>query len=146
MERGSGGEVNVTGHAPVSPEKLRLARQMRKLPTDAEARAWEMLRGRRCLGLKFRRQQVILGLIVDFYCPEKRLALELDGEIHDHQRGYDQARDALLAQGGIRVVRIRNEELSLERLREILTSPPGPLSMNGEGENGTISVPPPHHR
>ncbi|MER2604175.1 MAG: DUF559 domain-containing protein, partial [Candidatus Competibacter phosphatis] len=135
MERGLGGEVNVTGHAPVSPEKLNLARQMRKLPTTAEAQAWEMLRDRRCLGLKFRRQQVILGLIVDFYCAEKRLALELDGEIHDQQWEYDQARDALLAQGGIRVVRIRNEELSLERLEGILTSPPGPLSMNGEGEN-----------
>ena len=134
MERGSGGEVKVTGHAPVSREKLDLARQMRKLPTDAEARAWEMLRNRRCLGLKFRRQQVILGLIVDFYCPEKRLALELDGEVHAQQQDYDQARDAVLAQGGIRVARIRNEELSVERLREVLTSPPGPLSMNGEGE------------
>ena len=134
MERGLGGEVNVTGHAFVSAEKLQLAKQMRKHPTAAEARAWELLRNRRCLGLKFRRQQVIQGFIVDFYCAEKRLAIELDGGIHESQQEYDQARDAALMQAGVRVIRIRNEDLSEERLEDILTSPPGPLSINGEGE------------
>ena len=69
---------------------------MRKLPTTAEAKAWELLRNCRCLGLKFRRQQVIRGLIVDFYCAEKRLAVELDGDIHALQQEYDQQRDAVL--------------------------------------------------
>jgi len=128
MERGPGGEVPITGHAHVSPEKLNLARNMRKLPTDAEARAWEMLRDRRCRGLKFRRQQVIQGLIVDFYCAEMRLAIELDGAVHDQQMEYDLERDKVLAAVGVRVVRVSNEELTRERLEEV-TSPPGPLSI-----------------
>ena len=138
MERGLGGEVKhhgITQNARVSAEKLNLARQMRKAPTEAEARAWEILRDRRCLGLKFRRQQVIRGLIVDFYCAEKRLAVELDGEIHAGQAEYDAARDALLGAEDIRVLRIPNAEVNaLEaRIREV-TSPPNPLSMTGEGE------------
>jgi adenine-specific DNA methylase/very-short-patch-repair endonuclease len=135
MERGLGGEVPppITGHAFVSAEKLNFAKQMRQLPTEAEENVWALLRNRRCNGLKFRRQQVILGFIVDFYCAEQRLAIELDGEIHETQRDYDHARDALLAQAHIRVVRLRNEDATEERLRAI-TSPPNPLSMNGEGE------------
>jgi len=136
-ERGLGGEVKhygITQSAHVSAEKLNLAKQMRQLPTEAEALAWELLRDRRCNGLKFRRQQVIQGFIVDFYCAEKRLAIELDGAIHDEQKEYDQARDAFLKTLDVQVVRIRNEELSREKLEE-LTSPPNPLSLTGEGED-----------
>lgn len=136
-ERGLGGEVKhhgITQSAHVSAEKLNLAKQMRQLPTEAEALAWELLRDRRCNGLKFRRQQVIRGFIVDFYCAEKRLAIELDGAIHDTQMEYDQARDAFLKTLDVQVVRIRNEELSREKLEE-LTSPPTPLSLTGEGED-----------
>lgn len=136
-ERGLGGEVKhhgITQSAHVSAEKLNLAKQMRQLPTEAEALAWELLRDRRCNGLKFRRQQVIRGFIVDFYCAEKRLAIELDGAIHDTQMEYDQARDAFLKTLDVQVVRIRNEELSREKLEE-LTSPPAPLSLTGEGED-----------
>src|SRR5215467_6039938 len=69
--------------ATVSADKRALARKFRREPTSSEQRAWELLRDRRCLGLKFRRQQVIRGYIVDFYCAELRLALEIDGPIHD---------------------------------------------------------------
>ncbi len=134
-ERGLGGEVKhygITQSAHVSAEKLNLAKQMRQLPTEAEALAWELLRDRRCNGLKFRRQQVIQGFIVDFYCAEKRLAIELDGAIHDEQKEYDQARDAFLKTLDVQVVRIRNEELSREKLEE-LTSPPNPLDQGGTG-------------
>jgi len=59
--------------------KVALAKINRSEPTAAEAAAWDLLRNRRCLGLKFRRQHVIRGFIVDFYCPELRIAVEVDG-------------------------------------------------------------------
>jgi very-short-patch-repair endonuclease len=91
-------------------------------PTPAERTAWELLRNRRCLGLKFRRQHVISGFIVDFYCAELRLAVEVDGLIHEdqRQRWRDEARTAALNGVGVRVVRICNDELSSARLVELL--------------------------
>jgi very-short-patch-repair endonuclease len=80
-----------------------------------------MLRGRKILGLKFRRQQVVLGFVVDFYCAEKRLALELDGPIHLLQKDYDTERDRLLAEGGIRVVRVPDRAVNVEMVRLALT-------------------------
>jgi len=75
------------------------------------------------LGLKFRRQHGVGGLILDFYCPSLRLALELDGGVHSESasREYDQARDTLLARFRIVVVRIPNEEATETYLRSILT-------------------------
>ena len=67
----------------VSKELSDRARQMRKDHTRAEAAAWELLRDRRTLGLKFRRQVPIDRYIVDFYCPEIRLIVEVDGGVHD---------------------------------------------------------------
>lgn len=80
------------------------------------------MRNRKCLGLKLRRQQVIDGYIVDFYCPQLRLALEVDGPIHDDPRvaARDAIRDGHLADWVVDVVRIRNEEATPERLRELL--------------------------
>jgi len=100
------------------------AKELRAVPTPAEAAAWELLRNRRCLGLKFRRQQVLYGLIADFYCAELKLDIELDGPIHltREQRELDSARDAVLRGCGITVVRIPNHELSLEKLRAVITS------------------------
>ena len=114
-------QIKVTGGARVSKEKLLLAKQMRKEPTEGERVLWEMLRGRKILGLKFRRQQVVLGFVVDFYCAEKRLALELDGPIHLQQKDYDAERDRLLAEGGIRVVRVADRAVNVETVRLALT-------------------------
>ena len=98
----------VTNGARVRPDKRELARALRRSATPSERRMWELLRGRRCLGLKFRRQQVVRGFIVDFYCAELRLALEVDGAVHDdpEQRAWDLERTRLLARSGIEVVRI----------------------------------------
>ena len=125
----------ITRSAQVSAEKLNFARQMRKLPTGAEARAWEFLRDCRCQGLKFRRQQVIRGFIVDFYCAELRLAIELDGEVHAQQAEYDAARDAALALENITVLRVPNHEIG--KIQEKITPPPNPLPLSGEGEQST---------
>ena len=121
--------------------KVALAKANRHEPTPAEATAWSLLRNRRCLGLKFRRQHVIRGFIVDFYCPELNLAIEVDGTVHGHrtQAEYDEARSRALAHAGVGVVRIRNEEVSEAGLVTLLepyvtsspsprTSPPASLS------------------
>ncbi len=119
--------------------KIALAKAQRHEPTAAEAAAWALLRNRRCLGLKFRRQHVIRGFIVDFYCPELRLGVEVDGAVHRDrsQAEYDEARSRALAQAGIVVVRISNEQVSEAGLVALLepyaspsprTSPPVPLS------------------
>lgn len=63
--------------------KRLMARQLRRDATPVERQAWAVLRGRRILGLKFRRQHVLDGLIVDFYCAELRLVIELDGRHHE---------------------------------------------------------------
>jgi adenine-specific DNA methylase/very-short-patch-repair endonuclease len=126
----------------ITEEKARLAAEFRKQPTEAEARAWEILRDRRLLGLKFRRQQPIRGFIVDFYCPEHRLALELDGAVHERQAEYDQARDQILASEDIRVLRVRNEDVSPQRLQALVSaalSSPSPTQNPRPGNTATPS-------
>ncbi|HEX7599855.1 MAG TPA: endonuclease domain-containing protein, partial [Polyangia bacterium] len=82
-------------------------RALRGRATDAERLLWRLLRMRQFLGLKFRRQHPLGRYIVDFYCAERRLAVELDGGQHFTVEGqaYDRRRTAYLAALGIRVVR-----------------------------------------
>lgn len=109
-------------HAKVSRKKRNLSRKLRRLATASEKRAWKLLRNRRLLGLKFRRQQVIRGYIVDFYCAELRLALEIDGGIHDQpeQADYDCGRDLELLEMGVVVLRIDPNDVRAELLHRLL--------------------------
>jgi len=91
---------------------LHYAREMRRGATPAEARMWRWLRAQR-LGYKFRRQVPIGPFIVDFYCAELKLVIELDGRHHlanPAMFDYDDARTTALHLMGLRVFRIRNEE------------------------------------
>lgn len=88
-------------------------KELRNNLTKAEAVLWLRLKNKSFHGYKFRRQHSVGAYIVDFYCPELRLAIELDGSQHyqpDHQR-YDQHRDAFLASSGIHVIRFTNYDL-----------------------------------
>jgi very-short-patch-repair endonuclease len=96
-------------------DKLGHARAMRARPTAAEAALWSALRDRRLDGWKFRRQHVIAGYIVDFYCAKLWLAVEVDGPVHETRRIDDRERDDNLALLGVRMVRLRNADV-LERL------------------------------
>ncbi|HEU4885757.1 MAG TPA: endonuclease domain-containing protein [Longimicrobium sp.] len=98
------------------------AREMRKNPTLAEKALWIVLRNRAVNGLRFRRQHTLDGLVLDFYCAEVRLCVELDGGVHDtaDQLERDSARTAYLQARGIRVLRFRNEEV-LTDMRSVLT-------------------------
>jgi very-short-patch-repair endonuclease len=87
-----------------------LARQMRHEPTPAECALWNRLR-RNQLGAHFRRQHSIDRFIVDFYSAEAELVIEVDGPVHDAPNA-DAERQAMLEAMGLRVLRIRNEELA----------------------------------
>ena len=101
----------IVGGQKVSEAKLQRARELRRHMTPEEAMLWERLRAHRLNGLHFRRQQVIDGFIVDFYCHAASLVVEVDGGVHAAQAGYDLERDQVLAQRGLRVLRISNAEV-----------------------------------
>ena len=84
-------------------------RELRHQQTEAEKAAWHLLRNRR-VGLKFRRQYPIENHVVDFYCSELRLAVELDGGVHSQpsQVKKDAVKDAFLGNVGVRVLRLPN--------------------------------------
>ena len=81
--------------------------------TGAESLLWERLRQRRLAGLRFRRQHAIGPVVLDFYCPAHKLAVEVDGGIHDQpgQAEKDAERTRFLSGLGIHVLRVRNEEV-----------------------------------
>ncbi len=118
--------------------KVRLARGLRRRPTRAEVFAWRLLRDRKMLGLKFRRQHVLCGYEVDFYCAALGLVVEIDGAVHDdaERSERDARRTTILARRGLRVVRLENARLNRETLREAILPFTGPLSLPGEGDGG----------
>lgn len=98
----------------VDSAKVERAKQFRRAMTDAEVLLWAHLRRNRLERHHFRRQQVIDGFIVDFYCHSQGLVVEVDGGQHQRRRGYDAERDRVLAQRGLRVLRITNEEVQTD--------------------------------
>lgn len=87
------------------------ARALRKNPTDAEGKLWAHLRLRQLGGYKFRRQHPIGTYIVDFFCIEKKLIIEVDGGQYDDNKCYDSKRDKWLENKGFRVLRFWNNEV-----------------------------------
>jgi very-short-patch-repair endonuclease len=79
---------------------------MRRNPTEPEKRLWRNLSSSQLDGHKFRRQSVIGWYIADFFCPQKALIVEVDGDTHDE--GKDKLRDDVLARYGFRVLRVTN--------------------------------------
>src|SRR5262245_2381899 len=77
----------------IKPVTLTRVRELRQQPTEGEERFWAHVRDRRFAGLKFRRQHRLLRFIADFYCPERKLVVEIDGTIHEGQQEYDAVRD-----------------------------------------------------
>ena len=90
------------------------ARKMRKNPTEAERALWTHLRQRRIRGYRFRRQHSIPPFIVDFACPQLRLAIELDGSQHDEGRANDEWRTQKLGEASYRVIRFWNDDVLMD--------------------------------
>ncbi|MDD5675198.1 MAG: endonuclease domain-containing protein [Chitinivibrionales bacterium] len=97
----------------ISDSKLGEARSLRENMTPAEKILWSRLRGKKCNNLKFRRQQIIEGFIVDFFCAGKNLVIELDGSVHDNfdQKKIDEHRCNVFEARGLHELRFRNEEV-----------------------------------
>jgi len=90
------------------------ARRLRRSATDAEKRLWSRLRNRQIANLKFRRQHPLGNRIVDFFCAEAKLAIELDGSGHltDNGQKSDLDREMELYEKGIRVPRFYNHHIA----------------------------------
>jgi very-short-patch-repair endonuclease len=125
-------------HSPIA-----FARLLRKNLTQEERIMWELLRNRRFRGYKFVRQHPIKVwetdgyyhyYIADFYCAQRRLVLEIDGLIHCLQEDYDRARDVIMMEMNLKVLRVKNQEVNrklnlvLQKIAEALDSSPDPFS------------------
>jgi very-short-patch-repair endonuclease len=122
------------------PDTFRLSRHLRKIMTPAEKELWKLLRNRSLGGFKFRRQHPVREFVVDFFCFEKELVIELDGGIHREKEvtGRDQNRTAEMERMGLKVLRFTNKEVMndpekvLKKIEAVLLSPSPP----GEGAGG----------
>ena len=107
------------------------ARQLRQRSTRTEVALWNALRGRRLGGFRFRRQQPIGTFVVDFYCSEARMAIEIDGSVHLQHLEYDHQRQQLIETLGVTFLRFSAAHVAsdlpkvLEAIR--LALPPFPL-------------------
>ena len=132
--------------------RLKFARAMRQQPTDAEAKLWNILRLKGLAGHRFRRQHPVGGYILDFYCPARRLSVELDGGQHADkvQAEHDQRRTLRLNAMGIRVLRFWDDDVLkhthvvaeeiLGHLEERQPPPRPSPGVPGEGDKAVSSV------
>src|SRR5450759_2413661 len=153
LGRGAGGEG---AHKLPMPESVKtFARKLRQEQPDAESLMWALLRDRRLGGAKFRRQHPFQPYVLDFFCHEANLAIELDGGQHAEAQAHDEKRSAFLKSKGIDVLRFWNNEVlaeteavlekiwwELNARKVIATSPnaPSPLAPLPEGEGNYISI------
>src|SRR3989344_4568230 len=140
---GGGGEQTFVAKRPIGKILLGFAKMMRTAPTKAEAVLWKALRRHQMLGLVFRRQHPMDGFILDFYCHEVRLAIELDGGIHEdaNQQKYDRERQEYFFQErNIHTLRFSNDEVLqslpkvLECIQQTIQKHSPPPSGEGLGE------------
>jgi len=112
--------------------KKYFARTLRKEQTKAEKIIWESIRNRKFHNLKFRRQHVIEGFVLDFYCSELKLGIEVDGGIHKKRKDYDELRQEVIESEGVLIIRITNKEImgnkravlnKIEKLLGLQTTP-----------------------
>jgi very-short-patch-repair endonuclease len=126
----------------------RTARLLRAKQTDTEAVLWQQLRNRKLNGKKFVRQypvefaymQKMRFIVIDFYCHEMKLGIEIDGPVHDGGEEFDTNRESILAQKGIEIVRFKNDEVLndtskvLQKINKTISLNSHPsLSREGQG-------------
>ncbi len=148
--RGAGGEGTTSGEGKLEvPPALRekmvaVARSLRREATGSEDMLWQALRGKQLDGRKFRRQQPVGAFVLDFYCSSERLAVEVDGAIHENQREADAERQAILESLGIRFVRVTATEVEQDMptvLAHIRAAFASPVDSPQSVEKGTTPRP-----
>ena len=90
---------------------IQIARKLRINLTPAEKILWELLKNKKLDGYRFRNQHPIYRYIIDFYCHERKLAVEIDGDVHKSRREYDEFRDRYLESIKISTLRFNNEDV-----------------------------------
>ena len=115
------------------------ANRLRKESTEAEVILWELLRNRRLMNLKFKRQEPLYGYIADFYCHRLQLIIEVDGGYHEtlEQQVLDEERSQFFRSKGLNVFRLTNNEacnpqLAIGMIQKFITASKPPL-LAGEG-------------
>lgn len=105
--------MKIYKYIPYDKKLVSKARELRKSQTEAEKKFWnEVLKSKNLISYKFTRQKPIGNFIVDFYCAKFKLAIEVDGKLHQFQITRDKERDNILKEKfGVRVVRYKNEEI-----------------------------------
>ena len=103
--------MNTISHRTNIKDQKLLRQNLRNNATAPEAVLWRALKGKQIDGLKFRRQFGLGPYVLDFYCPEIRLCIELDGEVHKsyEQSQYDEIRTRFIASNNIKVIRFEND-------------------------------------
>ncbi|MBU0671295.1 endonuclease domain-containing protein [Patescibacteria group bacterium] len=123
-------------------QKIFIAKKFRKNLTKSERIFWQELRNKKFLNLKFRRQFVVFGYILDFYCPKLKVAIEVDGKIHERQKGKDTLRQQIIERKQIKFFRITSDEIefnlnqSLKKLEKFLLSTSPSLTIVERGNRG----------
>ncbi|MEM6720227.1 MAG: endonuclease domain-containing protein [Bacteroidota bacterium] len=102
-----------------NPELKFYARSLRKNSTLCEILLWQKIR-KRALGVQFHRQVPMLNYIVDFYCHEIQLAIEIDGSSHNNKKAYDAKRQAALEKYGVKFIRFTNAEVKKQLFSVLL--------------------------
>jgi very-short-patch-repair endonuclease len=104
-------ELDKNMYFGAKPDVVELGKSLRNAMTYQESLLWEKLKGKQICTVRFRRQHPIYFYIVDFYCHEARLVVEVDGEIHYDRIEYDDGRSAEMEKFGIKVIRFTNFEV-----------------------------------
>jgi very-short-patch-repair endonuclease len=123
------------------------ARLLRNKSTLSEIILWNKLKKRQVGGLQFLRQKIISNYIVDFYCPELKLAIEVDGAIHSQKKGLDDFRQGELEGLGIKVIRFRDREVMrdidnvIQEITSLTTSPRCPSISSGQSPSSEEGFP-----
>lgn len=147
-EYGQSEERQLKRNPSIHGSVLAHAREMRRVPTEAENILWEALRFDQ-LGTRFRRQHPVGDMILDFYCHDTKLGIEVDGPIHEkiQQREQDEDRELKLWDDyGISIIRFSNEEVLhhlpsvVVKIKQFIQSPPPPGEGPGVGERTCTEI------
>ena len=125
------------------------ARELRQRMTPVEKLLWRALRGHRLAGCGFRRQHPFGAFVIDFACPSRMLAIEVDGKVHDTQSNQDAARTEILESWGWTVIRFTNDAVNrdishvLSQIEWTLEQLPIAPGHRGFEDNSSRSIEPP---
>jgi very-short-patch-repair endonuclease len=124
------------------PDLFRMAKDMRRNPTESEKVLWNILRKYRSKGFIFCQQHPIYIFIADFYCHKLKLVIEVDGEIHFNEEAleHDDGRSGVMEKFGIRIVRFTNDQVFnnqinvIDQINKIITETASPALLGaGDG-------------